>query len=190
VRPLSCCPAGIRRYERADHRTHLPQDVQNNAKLKPTPTQERLLERVLWRCRTLYNVALEQRITPWQRWHVCITRSQQEAELKAIREAFPEYAAIHSQVRHDVLARLDTTYRAFFRRVQHGEKPGFPRFDGKDRYHSFPYTPSHPTVGERISVLDSGLAARRVAKLQVYGETRYQLLTPLRSVDQMIFERR
>jgi len=27
--------------------------------LKPTPEQERGLERVLWRCRALYNTALE-----------------------------------------------------------------------------------------------------------------------------------
>jgi hypothetical protein len=30
-------------------------------KLRPTPEQERALDVVLWRCRTLYNVALEQR---------------------------------------------------------------------------------------------------------------------------------
>ena len=35
-------------------------------KLKSTPQQERELERVLWRCRTLYNAALEQRITLWR----------------------------------------------------------------------------------------------------------------------------
>jgi putative transposase len=88
--------------------------------LRPTPTQERERERVLWCCRTLYNAALQQRITAWTRCHVSLTRSQQEAELKAIREAMPEYAAIPSHVRHDVLARLDTTYQAFFRRVQAG----------------------------------------------------------------------
>jgi Helix-turn-helix domain len=32
-------------------------------KLKPTPAQEREPERTLWRCRILYNTALEQRIT-------------------------------------------------------------------------------------------------------------------------------
>ena len=62
-------------------------------KLRPTPRQERQLELVLWRCRTLYNTALEQRITAWERCHVCGTRSQQEAALKGIREDFPEYAA-------------------------------------------------------------------------------------------------
>jgi putative transposase len=105
--------------------------------LRPTRTQERALEQVLWRCRTLDNVALEQRITAWRRGHVCSTRYQQDAELKAIRAAFPEYAALHSHVLQDVLARLDTTSQACFRRVAHGEQPGFPRFQGRDRWHSF-----------------------------------------------------
>ena len=95
-------------------------------KLRPTPAQERALDAVLWRCRTLYNTALEQRISAWEHCHVSVTRSQQEAELKAIRAEFPEYAAIHSHVLQDVLARLDKTYQAFFRRVQEGEKAGFP----------------------------------------------------------------
>ncbi len=108
-------------------------------KLRPSPTQERALERVLWHCRTLYNTALEQRITAWQRCHVSLTCYQQEAELKAIREAFPDYAAIHSHVLQDVLARLDKAYQAYFRRLAAGEKPGFPRFQGRDRWHSFTY---------------------------------------------------
>ena len=108
-------------------------------KLCPTPAQERALEDVLWRCRDLYNAALDQRITAWQRRRVSVSRFEQEAELKEIRAAFPEYAAIHSHVLQDVLARLDKTYQAFFRRVQRGEKAGFPRFKGRTRYHSFTY---------------------------------------------------
>jgi len=107
-------------------------------KLRPTPTQERQLEAVLWRCRTLYNVALEQGITWWRRGQgVSATRFQQEAELKAIREAYPEDAALHSHVLQDVLARLDKTYQAFFHRVANGEKAGFPRYQGRTRSHSF-----------------------------------------------------
>ena len=65
-------------------------------KLRPTPAQERALEDVLWRCRDLYNIALEQRITACRRRHVSVSRYGQEAELKDIRAEFPEYAAIHS----------------------------------------------------------------------------------------------
>ncbi len=64
-------------------------------KLRPTPAQERALEEVLWRCRDLYNVALEQRITAWQRATSPSRAIEQEAELKDIRAEFPEYAAIH-----------------------------------------------------------------------------------------------
>jgi putative transposase len=107
--------------------------------LKPTLDQERELERVLLLCRQLYNVALDQRITAWQRCCVSVSRYQQEAELKAIRAEFPEYAALHSHVLQDVLARLDRTYQACFRRVQRGEQACFPRFKGRERFHSFSY---------------------------------------------------
>jgi putative transposase len=108
-------------------------------KLQPTPEQQRELERTLLLCRTLYNVALEQRITAWQRCHVSVSRFEQEAELKEIRAELPEYAAIHSQILQDVLARLEKTYQAFYRRVQLGEKAGFPRFKGRERFHSFAF---------------------------------------------------
>ncbi len=108
-------------------------------KLRPTPAQERALDEVLRRCRTLSNTALQQRLTAWQRCHVSLTRYQQEAELKAIRADLPEYAALHSHILQDVLARLDKTYQAFFRRVANGEQPGFPRFQGRTRWHSFTY---------------------------------------------------
>jgi putative transposase len=108
-------------------------------KLKPTPEQERELDRVLMLCRQLYNTALEQRITAWQRRRVSISRYEQEAELKAIRAEFPEYASLHSHILQDVLARIDKTYQAFFRRVQRGKKAGFPRFKGESRFHSFTF---------------------------------------------------
>jgi putative transposase len=38
-----------------------------------------------------------------------------------------------------VLARLDKTYQAFFRRMERGEKAGFPRFKGRNRYQPFTF---------------------------------------------------
>jgi putative transposase len=113
-------------------------------KLIPSSEQVRQIEETLWRCRTLYNAALEQRITLWKQRGVAISRYQQEAELKDLRAAFPEYAAIHSHILQDVLARLDRAYQAFFQRVRErreGKKLGFPRYQGRhgNRYHSFTY---------------------------------------------------
>ena len=56
-----------------------------------------------------------------------------------MKAAFPEYAGIHAQVLQDVLTRLDKTYQAFLRRLKAGQTPGFPRFHGRTRYHSFTY---------------------------------------------------
>jgi putative transposase len=133
-------------------------------KLRPTPAQARMLGEVLWRCRELYNAALQQRITAWQRRRVSVTRYEQEAELKDIRAEFPDYAAIHSHVLQDVLARLDKTYQAFFRRVQRGEQAGFPRFKGRNRFHSFTF--KEYGNGAR---LDNGfLALSKIGRISVH----------------------
>jgi putative transposase len=39
----------------------------------------------------------------------------------------------------DTLKRVDKAFAAFFRRVKAGEKPGYPRFQGKQHYDSFTY---------------------------------------------------
>src|SRR5258707_9106869 len=110
-------------------------------RLTPTPAQQQVLEMVLSRCRTLYNVALEQRQTWWGRGQgVGATYYQQKAELPDLKAAFPEYAEVNAQVLQDVMLRVERTYQAFFRRLAAGEtRAGFPRFQGRDRYHSFTY---------------------------------------------------
>ena len=61
----------------------------------------------------------------------------QSAHLPAIKEVRPEYRDSSAQVLQDVLHRLDKAFAAFFRRLQAGEQPGYPRFQGTDRYTSF-----------------------------------------------------
>jgi putative transposase len=139
-------------------------------KLKPTPEQERELGRVLGLCRALYNTALEQRITAWQRARVSVSRFQQEAELKDIRAEFPEYAAIHSHVLQDVLAQLDKTYQAYFHRVKAGEKAGFPRYQTRTRWHSFTYK----EFGNGASLTTASWSCRRSGALAYVGRAHWR----------------
>jgi putative transposase len=132
-------------------------------KLKPTPEQERELERVLWLCRTRYNTALEQRKTAYERGGVSLSRYGQEAELKDLRAAMPEYAAIHSHVLQDVLARLDKAFQAFFRRIREGQTPGYPRFHGRDRYTSFTYK----EVGNGARLDNGSLVLSKLGRIAV-----------------------
>src|SRR5258707_14161456 len=112
-------------------------------RLTPTPDQEQALETVLWRCRELYNAGIEERKAAWQKCGVSMNFAMQSAQLPGIKAVCPEYRDINAQVLQDVLDRLDKAFQAFFRRAKAGEWPGYPRFQGRDRYHSFTY----PQVG-------------------------------------------
>jgi putative transposase len=52
----------------------------------------------------------------------------------------------------DVLRRVDKTFKAFFRRVEAGEKPGYPRFRPVNRYDSITF----PSYGDGCKLLDDG----------------------------------
>ena len=123
------------------------------------------MDEVLWRCRNLYNTALEQRITWWrQEQGRSVTRFRQEAELKNVRDAFPEYAAIHSHILQDVLARLDRSYQAFFRRVHADEKAGFPRFKGRNRYRRFTFK----EYGNGVRLDNGFLVLSKIGRISVH----------------------
>jgi len=85
--------------------------------------------------------------------------------LKGIRAEYPEYAAIHSPVLHDVLARLDKPSQAFFRRIERGEKAGFPRFKGRygNRYRSFTYQ----EYGKGTGLDEGALVLSKIGRLGV-----------------------
>jgi len=88
-------------------------------------------------CRNLYNCALEERITAYKQGRRSISIFDQKKELPKLKQILPEYKKIDAQTLEDVLQRLDRAYKGFFRRLKNGEKPGFPRFKGKNRYDSF-----------------------------------------------------
>jgi putative transposase len=113
-------------------------------RIKPNKTQTRLLEGLLESARFLYNAALEQRITEYRSHHRNLNYYDQAGELKEACEADEQLSHLGSQVRQDVLRRLDKAYKAFFRRLKRGEAAGFPRFKSKDRYSSITF-PQYPT---------------------------------------------
>jgi putative transposase len=82
---------------------------------------------------------MEERKAVWERCHVAVTYYQQKAKLPDLKANFPEYTEVHSQILQDVLLRLERAFEAFFRRLKSGENPGYPRFQGRNRYNSFTY---------------------------------------------------
>jgi putative transposase len=134
-------------------------------KLKPTSEQEQRMAFVLRRCRELYNAALQERKEAWQKCGVSVTVAQQSTQLPAIKEVRPEYRDINAQVLQDVLMRLDRAFQRFFARVKVGETPGYPRFQGVNRYNSFIYKQVGEHGGAR---LDNGfLVLAKIGRIAV-----------------------
>jgi putative transposase len=99
-------------------------------------------EKTLDICRELYNASIQERRDAYRLNGISLNYYSQTVQLPQIKQIRPELADVHSQVLQDVLRRSDKAFENFFRRCKNGEKPGYPRFKGKDRYDSFTYPQS------------------------------------------------
>lgn len=108
-------------------------------RLSPTRAQEASLRETLERLRELYNAALQERRDAYRATGKSPTCYDQHHSLIEVRALRPEYATISTNLLQDALTRLDRAYAAFFRRCKAGEAPGYPRFKGRERYHTFTF---------------------------------------------------
>ncbi len=108
----------------------------------PTKKQERLFNDTLEECRWLYNHLLEMRRTSYEQAGKSFSCYEQIRSITMLKELRPSLNAVYSQVLQNVAVRIDLAFKAFFRRVKAGEKPGYPRFKGQGRYDSFTYPQS------------------------------------------------
>jgi len=130
-------------------------------KLNPTLEQQEQIYHTLNLCRWLYNSGLEQRIIAYKKQRKSLSFYTQKKELPLLKKVLPEFKGVHSQVLQNVLERLDEAYQSFFRRVKKGEKAGFPRFKGRNRYNSFTY----PQSGFKIE--GSFLTLSKIGKIRI-----------------------
>lgn len=92
-------------------------------RIYPTRKQQDILWKQSNLLNRLYNNFLEQKIKAYKEKGITLKRFELQAQLPKIKEDNPEYKEIHSQVLQQVPKRLDTTYKAFFKRGY-----GFPNF--------------------------------------------------------------
>ncbi|WP_380076322.1 RNA-guided endonuclease InsQ/TnpB family protein [Deinococcus antarcticus] len=120
-------------------------------RLRPTKAQEATLTEQLRLCRGLYNAALQERRDAYRKAKKTVTGYDQMKRLTEIKADLPEYKGVYSQVLQDVLKRLDKAFKAFFRRIKEGSKPGYPRFKGAGWYDSICYPQSGFSVSEKTA---------------------------------------
>lgn len=105
--------------------------------LYPTKSQQRTMESVVETCRRFYNDCLGERKTAYEERGETIGKLEQLRKVKILKETNSYAQNNHSHVLQIVVSDLDKAFQAFFRRVKAGEKSGYPRFKGKDRFDSF-----------------------------------------------------
>lgn len=125
--------------------------------------QEAHLESLLDSARFLYNCALEHRIVCWKQWRKSINYYDQANTLKEIRGINKGIAKLNYSASQNLLRQLDKAFQAFFKRIKQGEKPGFPRFKGKDRFRSITF----PAYGDGVKLKNSKLYIQNVGHIRI-----------------------
>lgn len=126
------------------------------------------MQKSLNACRWVYNKALETRKEAWEQRQESISRYDTVNMIPTWKVDNDFLNGAYSQCLQETCTRLDLAFRAFFRRVKAGEKPGYPRFKSHSRYDSFTY----PQSGFKL--LDNGRLC-----LSKIGDVKIKLHRPI-----------
>ena len=115
-------------------------------RLFPTKAQKTAMTKALDACRWVYNKTLETRKNAYEERQESLSRYT-TIKMIPIWKTQNEYLNnAYSQSLQESCTRVDLAFKAFFRRVKAGDKPGYPRFRSYNRYDSFAY----PQVGFKL----------------------------------------
>jgi len=142
-------------------------------RLYPSRAQHVAMLGTLWLLRELYNAALQHRSDVYRRTGETVSAYSQMRELAGIREVRPEFEKIHTHLLQDAITRLDRAFSVFFRRCKAGEKPGYPRFKGRDRYRTFTFKDASHNNGVRLA------AGGKRVKLSGVGNVKLKMHRPV-----------
>ena len=131
-------------------------------RLYPTRTQAIALERILGLHRQLYNAALEERREAYRKRCLSLTYYDQANQLKDLRAQDSDIAWLNFSSCQQTLRKLDHAFQAFFRRIQAGEKAGYPRFKSRERYTTVAYR-----WGDGVQIKGHRLYVQHVGEFKV-----------------------
>jgi putative transposase len=136
-------------------------------RLYPNKIQTVKLDGLLNIARELYNASLQERRDAYKMQGKSLNYYDQAKELKELRLVIPEVTQLNYGASQGILRRLDKAFQAFFRRLKQGEKPGYPRFKGRNRFNSITF-PSYQNKdgvhikGNRLQIQNVGLLKIRM----------------------------
>ncbi len=145
-------------------------------KLEVSEQDAQALEFMQGKCRGLYNwwVMKLRNGEKWPGWKAAKKTLQQSKQYD------PELRFVYGRCLAEVYFRLDGAMKAFFRRVENGEKPGFPRVRPRRNFFTLCYPSMYIKVEGKKLILPTGGKGRNkrfpdvVAKLTEEAPTDYK----------------
>lgn len=138
-------------------------------RLYPTGKQTKAIDETLETHRRIYNSALNERKSAWEESQESVSYNNQSASYKKTKESNEYYQQTNFSSVQRTLRRLDKAFKAFFRRIKSGDKPGYPRFRGYNRFDSVEFTYS-----DGIKMRDNGKLY-----IQYIGEVKIKQHRPI-----------
>ena len=147
-------------------------------RLYPNRKQETQMLRTFGCCRFVFNHYLADRIETYKETGKSPTRFEQDRNLTVLKkqEETSWLREVDATALQSSLRDLDDAYQNFFRRVKHGEKPGFPRFKSK---HDHRQSYKSKCVGTNIKVLDKAIQLPKLGavKCRISKEVKGRILS-------------
>lgn len=109
------------------------------------------LEFMQGKCRGLYNWWV-MRLRNGEHWNF----AEAKRSLQKSKQYDPELASVYGKLLHEVYYRLDNAIKAFSRRVEAGEKPGFPRVRPRHNFFTLCYPAMYLKIECNMLMLPTG----------------------------------
>jgi putative transposase len=131
--------------------------------LYPNKAQIKAMEQTLETLRRLYNNALAERKDAWEQEQRNVDCHDQQRSLTINRKTNLFLAVTNCQSCQATLRRLDKAFQSFFRRINAGENPGYPRFKGANRFNTVEF----PQYGSGCKIRDGKIYFHHIGEVKV-----------------------
>jgi len=106
--------------------------------------------------RFAYNKQLELKINAYKETGKSLSQFDLNNSIVGLKQEHVFLKKVHSQALQNINQRIAFAFNNFYNRLQTGEKPGFPRFKGRNRYDSITYPQSGFSLGKKLFVSKIG----------------------------------
>ena len=139
--------------------------MEHSYRFRIYPTKEQMIQiqRTFGCCRFVYNYYLAKRIDAYKTDKTTLGYKACSADMTALKKQLPWLCEVDATALQSSLRALDAAYQNFFRRVKHGEKPGFPCFKSKHRNRR---SYQSKCVGTNIKVLDGAMQLPKLGNVK------------------------